>query len=223
MKVDKYIKKNLWKILSESYKWRHRELLTSKDAIQKELTRMSIFRANILSTLFGLVFTFFFPKAFNSDVSGFLVTSLSIFIGLFISVLIMVFDKFVSRQQSFEESRKEKLSDRIKLNHVRTRNFTRRFSFVLLETLIIAFVTIIFLVPIIVFNERLSIDVLDYKFVKIEDVQWDDIKTLFISVISITIKTAIIVLMYRFTMFMFFLLAALGEYIKGVLYGKVDV
>ncbi|MFL9837107.1 hypothetical protein ABS768_06320 [Flavobacterium sp. ST-75] len=223
MKISSYIRKNIVKILNESYKWRNNELL-SKKIESPPVSIAQILKSNFFFFLFGLGISVFVPSFFRENITTFIMTSLSIFIGLFVSILILVFDKFIQYKQRFDDEVKtneDKLN--LKPNFIRTRNFSRRFVFVLLETLIIAFVAIIFLSITLIFDESYLKDVKQYDFVLWKDI---DLKSVWYCIRNLLIlfsKSVIIVLLLRFCIYLFFLFSSLGEYMKGVLYDKIEI
>lgn len=223
MKINNYIIKNIGKILSESYKWRNRELLEKSGSTNPTLTFGKVVISNKYYLIVSLMISIFVEKLFDEKITTFLMTSLSIFIGLFISILILIFDKFLNRNEKYKKEIIESKNPDLKPNFIRTRNFTRRFTFVLLESLIIAFSAIVLLLISLVCNDIFLKNLLDYKFVLIDISEPENIGTFFTNFFVILTKTLIVTLLIRFCIFLFFLIGSLGEYMKGVLYGKVDV
>lgn len=223
MKINNYIIKNIGKILSESYKWRNRELLEKSGSTNPTLTFGKVVISNKYYLIVSLLISIFVEKLFDEKITTFLMTSLSIFIGLFISILILIFDKFLNRNEKYKKEIIESKNPDLKPNFIRTRNFTRRFTFVLLESLIIAFSAIVLLLISLVCNDIFLKNSLDYKFVLIDISEPENIGTFFTNFFVILTKTLIVTLLIRFCIFLFFLIGSLGEYMKGVLYGKVDV
>lgn len=225
MKINEYINGNVFKILSESYKWRNRDLLEKNDVENPKLTFRKILFSNKYYLIISLVISLFVKNLFIENITTFLMTSLSIFIGLFISILILIFDKFLNHNENYNKKVIENKIDNsdLKLNFIRTRNFTRRFVFVLLESLIIAFTTIILLLITLTFNKMFLRNLTDYEFTYFKSIDYTNVVTFFQNVFTLIVKTLIMVLMIRFCVFLFFLFGALGEYMKGVLYGKVTL
>lgn len=223
MKIKDYIKGNIFKILAESYKWRNRNLLETNNFKNPKLSASTIIVSNKYSILIGLVISLFVKNLFSENITTFLMTSLSIFIGLFISILILIFDKFLGHNENYKRNNTEKNKDPdLKANFIRTRNFTRRFVFVLLEALIIAFTTILLLLITLLFNDLFLQNLLDYRFIYYKYISFENIYLFLQNCLLIITKTIIVTLMIRFCLFLFFLFGALGEYMKGVLYGKVN-
>ena len=225
MRIKEYVIGNIVKILSESYKWRNRELLEKNDIQTPKLTFRKVLFSNKYYILIGIVLSLFLKNLFSEDITTFIMTSLSIFIGLFISILILIFDKFLNHNENYNKKKKEKNNENndLKINFIRTRNFTRRFVFVLLESLIVAFTAILLLLITLVFNDLFLENIFDYKFKNIANIKIIDVLVFFQNVFALVVKTLILVLMMRFCIFLFFLFGALGEYMKGVLYGKVNL
>lgn len=225
MKIKEYVNGNIIKILSESYKWRNRELLEKNDIQIPKLTFRRVLFSNKYYIVLSIILSLFLKKLFSENITTFIMTSLSIFIGLFISILILIFDKFLNHNESYNKKKNEKKNENndLKANFIRTRNFTRRFVFVLLESLIVAFTAIILLLITLVFNEQFLENLFDYKFTNIQSIGFTDILIFLQNSLILVVKTLILVLMIRFCIFLFFLFGALGEYMKGVLYGKVNL
>jgi|GEM_PF-2094046 len=223
MKIKNYIKSNIFKILTESYKWRNRDLIESETYENPKLTFSKVIICNKYSIIISFIISLIVKNLFSENITTFLMTSLSIFIGLFISILILIFDKFLNHNENYKRSIAEKnTAPDIKPNFIRTRNFTRRFIFVLLESLITAFTAILLLLISLIFNNLFVIDIFDYKFIFYKDINLESFYLFTRNTFIVIIKTLVLVLMIRFCLFLFFLLGALAEYMKGVLYGKVN-
>lgn len=223
MKNNIYIEKNIFKILSESYKWRNRELLRSNKSRDKEFKLVKIITSNYYFFMLSLLISIFVANLLSESITTFIMTFLSIFIGLFISILIMVFDKFLTHKSNYAEIKKGKNEESdFKLNFIRTRNFTRRFTFVLLETLLIAFTTILLLFPALIFEKVYTRDFMLYSFVDFNKIDFSNSLLFLGNALIIVLKSIILTLLLRFAMYLFFIFGALAEYMKGVLYGKIN-
>ena len=198
------IRKNIILILKESFKWRNRNLLEKENNNPLELTFKNIFKSNIYYIIFAIIISLFVNNLFKDEkISTFLITLFSILICFIVPALTLIFDR-ISNKDEF----------------TRTKNFSRKFIFILLESLLICFTLIVLLLLIVMFNDFFIIDIMKYRFVTISKYSiLIGVKNFFI----ITFKIIIITLVIRLFVFIFYLLGALGEYMKGVLDGKTKL
>jgi len=97
------IKKNVLLILKESYIWRNRELLEpTVGFIEPKLTLLKFFKHNLILFIISLGLSFVLYSYINEGFAGYLISSLSIFVGLFTSVLILIFDKYLNQKKEFD-------------------------------------------------------------------------------------------------------------------------
>ncbi len=209
------IRKNIILILKESFKWRNRNLL-EKNNDPPQLTFKNILKSNIYYIIFAIIISLFVNNLFKDEkISTFLITLFSILICFIVPALTLIFDKFLERNIENKENR---ISN--KDEFTRTKNFSRKFIFILLESLLICFTLIVLLLLIVMFNDFFIIDIMEYRFVTISKYSiLIGVKNFFI----ITFKIIIITLVIRLFVFIFYLLGALGEYMKGVLDGKTKL
>ena len=210
------IRKNIILILKESFKWRNRNLLEKKNNDPPQLTFKNILKSNIYDIIFAIIISLFVNNLFKDEkISTFLITLFSILICFIVPALTLIFDKFLGRNIENKENR---ISN--KEEFTRTKNFSRKFIFILLESLLICFTLIVLLLLIVMFNDFFIIDIMKYRFVTISKYSiLIGVKNFFI----ITFKIIIITLVIRLFVFIFYLLGALGEYMKGVLDGKTKL
>lgn len=210
------IRKNIILILKESFKWRNRNLLEKKNNDPPQLTFKNILKSNIYYIIFAIIISLFVNNLFKDEkISTFLITLFSILICFIVPALTLIFDKFLGRNIENKENR---ISN--KEEFTRTKNFSRKFIFILLESLLICFTLIVLLLLIAMFNDFFIIDIMKYRFVTISKYSiLIGVKNFFI----ITFKIIIITLVIRLFVFIFYLLGALGEYMKGVLDGKTKL
>ena len=210
------IRKNIILILKESFKWRNRNLIEKKNNDPPQLTFKNILKSNIYYIIFAIIISLFVNNLFKDEkISTFLITLFSILICFIVPALTLIFDKFLGRNIENKENR---ISN--KDEFTRTKNFSRKFIFILLESLLICFTLIVLLLLIVMFNDFFIIDIIKYRFVTIsKDSILIGVKNFFI----ITFKIIIITLVIRLFVFIFYLLGALGEYMKGVLDGKTKL
>lgn len=198
---------NLKLIFKESYRWRNSDLSSDGSEIKFTFFSKTNFIIVVISTLVSLI-----NADINDTVLNAILTFASIYSSLIIPVIIMVYDKYVQNPLNNLNEIQQK-SDGAKTRIKVFKNFTSRFVFTALETVIIA----IFLIIIILIykscsttNENLCI--WNYKFV-----QFNSASSLlfFKLLLNQVLKIFFIAVMVRFLYFIFFSIGALGDFFNN--------
>lgn len=213
------IRNNIKLILNESYRWRNRNLIEKEGFVEPKLTFLKFIRANLFYSILGLLVSLFFADFINSDFAGFAITSLSIFIGLFTTVLILIFDKFLNHSKRNELNQ---ASPKTILDYKRTKNFSRKFVFVSIEALLIAVCIIILLLLPLMLKDGYLIDIFKYQFVS-EIPDFTSIIVFFKNLMIISTRVFLIILLIKFFKYLFIIFGLLGSYIKGVFDNNVNI
>ena len=141
--------------MKESFKWRNRNLIAKKNNDPPQLTFKNILKSNIYYIIFAIIISLFVNNLFKDEkISTFLITLFSILICFIVPALTLIFDKFLGRNIENKENR---ISN--KDEFTRTKNFSRKFIFILLESLLICFTLIVLLLLIVMFNDFFIIDI----------------------------------------------------------------
>ena len=201
---------NLKKIIQKSYEWRHRDLSNSTE-LEIKINFFSKFNFILLSISILLSC---YLKEISDDLVNAILTFTSIFATLIIPVLILVYDKFCKNPNSHLtdlQSKSEGALERYKLH----KNFTNRYIFVTLENIIISILIIILILIYKSFlTNYLSVDVMDYKFVKCNYESVIQFSQLFV---IMSFKTFFAIFVIKFIYFLFFSIGAIGDFFISVL------
>lgn len=198
---------NLKIIFTESYRWRNSDL--SSDATEIKFTFFS-------KTNFIIVFMSIFISAIKSDINdtvlNAILTFASIYSSLIIPVIIMVYDKYVQNPVNNLNEIQQK-SEGAKTRVRVFKNFTSRFVFTALETVIIA----IFLIIVILIYKSCSVSkenlcIWNYEFVKLN---YESSSLFFKLLFDQISKISFITLIVRFLYFIFFSIGALGDFFNN--------
>jgi hypothetical protein len=215
-------------IINESYIWRNRSLLESDKFVNPSLTLRALISKNLAIFIVGLMLSIFFSDLVNPIFAGYTVTALSIFVGLFTTILILIFDKFINnsivtqkKEKDIYINNKKSLSDS-QLSFIRTKNFSRKFVFVSLEGLLIAIAVIIFFLVPLMLKDRFTIDLLNYTFV-FNNITINAIGIFFINTLILVIRVFIIIFLYKFFKYLIVIFSLLVSYIKGVFDNNVNI
>lgn len=215
------ITKNIKLILHESYRWRNRELIEPIGFVEPKLNLKSLIYSNLLLFITSLVLSLLLFKYINDSFAGYVIGALSIFVGLFTSVLILVFDKYLEQKKAFEINRTPSANS--VLAQKKLANFSRQFVFISLESLLIALSLIAFLtIPLLLKEEYLK-NVIDFHFVRYEEIKINQIILFFVNFFSLVSRTFIIMLLYKFLRYLFHIFGSLGAFLLGVFKNNIKI
>lgn len=208
------IKKNIGLILSESYRWRNRNLIESAGFVEPKLSWKKNFKSNAPIFFFSVFLSLIIYDFINEDFAGYVISSLSIFVGLFTSVLILIFDKYLSMKKIYDETVNP--SSNVTASQKKIRNFSMQFIFISLESLLIAVTLITLLLLPLLLKGRYLENVFSYFFVNFEDWTISNITTFFVNTLSCVSRIFIVLLLYKFLKYLFYIFGSLGAFLLGV-------
>ncbi len=198
---------NLKIIFNESYRWRNSDLSSDGTDIKFTFFSKTNFNIILIAITISLVNT-----DINDTVLNAILTFASIYSSLIIPVIIMVYDKYIQNPVNNLTEIQQK-SDGAKLRVRIFKNFTSRFVFTALETVIIAiFIIIIILIYKSCSYSKIDINIWDYQFVKLNKVSFFKFLDLFLNQCG---KIFFLTMMVRFLWFIFFCIGALGDFFKS--------
>jgi hypothetical protein len=212
------IKEQIALIINESYRWRNRELLINPSKGEKEPEKLNFFRLfkhNIILILICCLLTYFFQNIINSNLAGYLMSALSIFVGLFTTVLILFFDKYLTHKSNVDSSGKD--NEIISTEKLKVKNFSTRFIFITLETILIAIVLIALLSSPLIFEDFFKEDFNSYTF----KIGFSQSIIMIGLILVIAIKVFILLLFYKLAIRLLSIFGSLGEYMFSVLNNKI--
>lgn len=155
-------------IVRDAHKWQRQSLLHGlENENDKNKNYFTTLKFIILAI--SLIATTAIDNAINEDLAGYIIASLSIFIGLNINLIIMIFDKFSSTD--FDVANKSYI-DKVRL--LKRRNFFMQYTSLTAYSIILSIVLILFLSLCFNANYTISISIIDkfiyYKYLLLSDV-----------------------------------------------------
>lgn len=126
-------------IIEDAHKWQKQSLLHELE--DSKTKKKNYFKTlKILSLMTAIIATIFVNTGINKDFAGYIISALSIFIGLNISLIIMVFDKFNSTD--FDTNNK---TYKVKVRLLKHRNFFMQFTSLTAYSIILSLILIVLL------------------------------------------------------------------------------
>lgn len=142
MRKLKNFDQNLVDLLSDAHKWEYTEINDKKEKSQKRKPKLFFTRVQWLIVLMSIGCTLLCPNGLRSDFAGYIISGMSLFVGLLFTLVVTLFDKF--KDTDFDKYKKSNNADLHPLG-VRLKNFFKKSIILTLYTAIIAIVCILML------------------------------------------------------------------------------
>lgn len=141
-------------IIRDAHEWQKKSLLYE---LEKNGKKNYFITLKLLILVVALVVTTIFNEGIDKEFAGYIITALSIFIGLNINLIIMIFDKFNST--NFDVTNKTHI-ERVRL--LKRRNFFMQYTSLTAYSIILSIILILLLSLCFSTSYSMSISVVDY-------------------------------------------------------------
>lgn len=189
------VKYYLSKLINDGHKWQN----INVSGIE-EKPKLYFSNTQFVFIIISIANLFLIKTGFNKDFIGYIIASLSIFVGLFLTLILTVFDKF--QQINFRETN---LSEKQKAYLIQKKNFFKQFTALTSYSIVLS-ILCIFLLSISLLSEIFSTNVFHYSFIEsFEEINWEN---------SLTFLGLTFIIVYRFLVIYFFL-----DFLLMVIYG----
>lgn len=195
----KSVKYYLGRLISDGHKWQNIDI---NGVEAKPKFYFSQIQFIFILLAFGSLFLL--KNGFNKDFIGYIIASLSIFVGLFLTLILTVFDKF--QKIDFD---KPNLSEKEKTFLIQRKNFFKQFTALTSYSILLS-ITCIFLLSMSLLTESLNRDVFEFDI--IDSIKNIDFKSILLGGYVCTI------IIYRLLIVYFFL-----DFFLMVLYGLTSI
>lgn len=197
-------------LLKEGRKWEFSDLLAQKSpTTDREIKRHSWMKRSIL-LMPTILICIFLKKGLDQNAVGYAIAALSIFIGLFSSLIITMYSRFLTIPKLDDNATHlQELEDK------KVKNFIRQFTFITGKNLLVATILIALMLLVLVFPRYMSIDVYSLSPIEtIEDISWGSSLLAINTVLAIGLRLSIIYLAFDFFLSLLYSLGALFAFLK---------
>lgn len=158
----KHVSHYLANLIKEGHKWQYLNINGKGKSPLLYFTGLQW--VVILISGFGVVSL---PLGFNKDFIGYTIASLSIFIGLFLTLILSVFDKF---QTFVENNKSQDKTEKTKIILIQRRNFSKQFTSLTSYSIILS-IFCIFLLSLSLLFESFNANIYTYSLTKWAEIQ----------------------------------------------------
>jgi len=207
-------------LLREGTKWEYKELLEKKgdreSLAPKE--RNSLFKKRLILLAFSIIACYFLNEGFNSNFTGYVIAGLSIFVGLFINLIIVLYQRYISTDTNLknENAEQPKPDDDKRLQNIKVKDFIRQFTFVTGKNILIATLFIIASTFSLLFNTFFSSNTDNFYLIKhFKDLEPENIFLMFKYLFIQIFRISILYLLFDFFLLLLYSIGSLFAFLKG--------
>lgn len=196
-------------LYKEGTSWEQRGLLSTEQNTSTK--RITLKRVVFLCLC--IILSCFLKTGFNDAFLGYTISGLSIFIGLFINIIIVLYQKFLVITTAAADDRP---NDNESANKNKMKDFIKQFTFVTGKNLLIATFLIILSSIYLLYKDFFSIDTSNYSIVlRIEQLTKKDVLNFFVySILQVT-RVLILYLLIDFFFLLLYSIGSLFAFLKG--------
>ena len=142
MKTLKNFDRNLADLLSDAYKWEYTKINDNSSLSKAKKPKSFFTRFQWVLILISVVAVVLCPRGIDTDFAGYIISGMSLFVGLLFTLVVSLFDKFSNTD--FSKYKKSNNQD-LYVVGVRLKNFFKKTIILTLYSAIIAIVCILML------------------------------------------------------------------------------
>lgn len=144
------IKQNLFDLIKDAHFYQYAGIVDTKEELKIKKPRLYFSKIQWFFILFSIFFNFILSKGFSENFAGYIISGLSLFVGLFFTFILMIFDKFQSID--FTKYRYSQSMENYPIG-VRLKNYFKKITVLSLYTIILSIVLIILLSMTLLFKD----------------------------------------------------------------------
>jgi hypothetical protein len=201
------IKINLFDLIKDAHLWEYKDIGDTEEETKKKKPKLFFTKIQCFFVLVSIVSIFFTAKGFSADFAGYIISGLSLFVGVLFSFILTLFDKF--KNIDFSEYKKEKNEEKYIIG-VKLKRFFKKTTILTLYSAILSIICII-LLAITLIVPKLNIEI-SYCFL-IENIKNIPLYTL-IKIFSITLyRCCLVYFLLDFILITVYIISSFYDYI----------
>lgn len=159
MKKLKNFDQNLQDLLKDAYKWEYTDINDNQNSSAKKKPKFFLTRFQWLLLALSVIVVILCPDGISDDFSGYIISGMSLFVGLLFTLVVSLFDKCTNTDFS---KYNRKINEDLYPLGVRLKNFFKKTIVLTLYTAVIAIVCILMLALTMMSKKMcVSIDILE--------------------------------------------------------------
>lgn len=152
-------RRNLIDLIKTAYQWEYTEINDTKESLKKKKPILFFTKVQVILIVIAIILSIICKSGINAEFAGYIISALSLFVGLLFTLVVSIFDKF--SQTDFSKYKFTINCDLYPIG-VALKNFYKKTIVLTLYTSIIAIVCIIALAIVMLFPElHMQVDFCD--------------------------------------------------------------
>jgi hypothetical protein len=116
-------KTNLLDLIKDAYLWEYADISDIKEDISNKKPKLFFTKIQWFFILISIATCYFIPKGFDNDFAGYIISGLSLFIGILFTFVMTLYDKFKSIDFSLY---KKEINEEKNKQGIRLKNFFKK-------------------------------------------------------------------------------------------------
>jgi hypothetical protein len=200
-------KTNLLDLVKDAYLWEYADISDTKEDISNKKPKLFFTKIQWFFTLVSIATCYFIPAGFDNDFAGYIISGLSLFIGILFTFVLTLYDKFKSID--FSEYKKE-INEEKNKQGIRVKNFFKKITVLTLYSAVLSIVCVILLAITLIFPQiNMEISYISV-FESIKDIHFCTLIKIFFVTIY---RCALIYLLLDFILITVYIISSFYDYI----------
>lgn len=197
-------------LLKEGRRWEFSDLLNHKTPLTDKKIKKYSWCKRLILLLPTITICLLLKNGIDQTSIGYAIAALSIFIGLFSSLIVTMYGRFLNIPKLSDNATNLQL-----IEDKKVKNFIRQFTFVTGKNLFVATVMITIMLLMLVFSNYMSINVFSLEpITSLDDLTYDSLLIGVNAIIAIAFRLIIVYLTFDFFLSLCYSLGALFAFLK---------
>ena len=150
------IKINIKDLISDAYYYQYADISDTKEDIVKKKPRLYFTKIQFVFIAISILLLFLLPKGFSSDFAGYVISGLSLFVGLFFTYVLTLLDKI--NAVDFSKYHKAVNADKYPIG-VRLKNYFKKITVLSHYAILLSIVCILLLSATLLFEQHITMNI----------------------------------------------------------------
>jgi hypothetical protein len=149
-------KSNIRSLIAGAHFYQYTGISDTLDNIKKEKPKLYYTKIQWCFIVISILANYILPKGFSTEFSGYVVSGMSLFVGLFFTFILTIYDKF--QKIDFTQFSKSKNEEKNKLG-IRLKNYFKQITILSLYAILLSIICIILLSVTLLFGDKVNLNV----------------------------------------------------------------
>lgn len=200
-------RKNLYDLISDAHLYQYSEIAQLKAEIKKKKPIFYFTLSQWAIILLSIIITLIKKNGFSENFAGYIISGLSLFVGIFFTFLITLYDKFKSID--FNQFQKSVNEDKYQIG-LKIKNFFKMVSVLSLYSVLISIVSILLLSATLIFSQiNIEINIVQF----INTIEQKTFYFIFKTSLILLYRIAVLYFLFDFVLITLYIISSFYDFI----------